>query len=72
MRIDNAFNIGQSVYLKTDTHQHERIVTGIALREFGLIYMVSLGESESNHYGFEMTADRDTMKALNFTPKEEY
>jgi len=51
------FDYGEEVYLKTDPDGYKRIVTGFRLRpgtdviEYGL----SLGESETWHYGIEIT-----------------
>ena len=52
---DNKYEIGQLVYLKTDTEQYQRIITAITLRETGIIYEVSQGEKVSSHYEFEIT-----------------
>jgi hypothetical protein len=56
------FDIGDSVYLKTDLDQSERLVTGISVRESGISYAVTCGTNESWHYAFEMTKERDIMK----------
>ena len=52
---DNKYEIGQLVYLKTDTEQFQRIVTAITLRETGIIYELSCGEKVSCNYEFEIT-----------------
>jgi len=57
-----AFNIGESIYLRTDTEQLERLVIGINIRENSIRYVVSCGTNESWHYAFEMTKDRDILK----------
>jgi len=59
------FDIGDSVYLKTDNEQCERLVTGINIRESGISYAVSCGTDESWHYAFEMTKERDIVKATS-------
>ena len=62
MLIDNKFNIGDKVYLDTDSEQHERIVTGFTVRQNSIIYAISKGSSESWHYDFEITTEKDVVK----------
>lgn len=57
--VDLAFDIGTEVYLKTDEDQKKRIVTVIHLKQTGLLYGVSCGNSESWHYDFEMSETID-------------
>lgn len=58
------FNIGQQVYLITDEDQSPRIVTGIHLRpNVCVIYSVSSGSKESEHYGIEISLERDVLLA---------
>lgn len=59
------FDIGDSVYLRTDPEQSERLVTGINVRERGISYAVTCGTNESWHYAFEMTKERDIIKATS-------
>lgn len=59
------FNIGASVYLKTDDEQRERLVTGINIRENGISYAVAYGVEESWHYAFEITKEKDVVKATS-------
>lgn len=65
MFIENAFNIGDTVYLKTDPEQLERTVTAIRVSPGALLYYLSCGVSDSGHYGFEIAAQKDVNKALN-------
>ena len=62
MKINNIFEIGQSVYLKTDSDQHERLVTAIIVRGYGLLYSLSHGTEESTHYDFEINPEKDITK----------
>jgi hypothetical protein len=62
--IDNEFDFGNIVYLKTDPEQHERIIVGIWARGKSIRYDVSFKESESSHFGVELSTDRDILKAL--------
>jgi len=62
MRIDNKFEIGQIVYLKTDTEQRERLVTAIIIRGYGALYSLSYETEESTHYDFEISSEKDITK----------
>lgn len=59
------FDIGDSVYLKTDPEQSERLVTGISVRQNGITYAISHLTNESWHYDFEITKERDIIKATS-------
>lgn len=59
------FDIGDSVYLKTDPEQAERLVTGISVRQNGITYAVSHLTNETWHYDFEITKERDIIKATS-------
>lgn len=64
--IDVLFELGDIVYLKTDSEQLERMITGVCLREKGLIsYEISCGERCGWHYGFEITTEKDVLKKIN-------
>lgn len=63
MNVTPEFRIAEVVYLKTDTDQSERIVTGFIVRESGVTtYEVSHFERCSWHYGFELSRERDIIK----------
>lgn len=59
------FDIGDSVYLKTDPEQAERLVTGVNIRQNGISYALSYLTDESYHYDFEITKERDIIKATS-------
>ena|SRR5690606_12979951 len=59
------FDIGDSVYLKTDPEQLERLVTGISVRQNGITYAISHLTNETWHYDFEITKERDIIKATS-------
>lgn len=59
------FDIGDSVFLKTDPEQSERLVTGISVRQNGITYALSYLTNESYHYDFEITKERDIIKATS-------
>ena len=60
MIIDNIYEIGQVVYLKTDTDQIPRIVISISVYKGGeLLYKVASGTSTSEHYEFELSKEKE-------------
>lgn len=58
------FKIGEIVYLKTDFEQLPRMVTGILMRPYGLIYHLSNNTIETTHYQIEISKDVDEMIKL--------
>lgn len=61
--IDNKFELGQIVFLKTDTHQNERIITAFTVREALIVYELSFGTETSDHNHFEISKDKDLLLA---------
>lgn len=60
MLINNKFSIGQTVYLRTDTEQLQRIVTAIKVcGDNSLFYELSCGREVSDHYDFEIAETID-------------
>ncbi len=59
------FDIGDSVYLRTDPEQAERLVTGINIRQNGISYALSHLTNENWHYDFEISKERDIIKATS-------
>ncbi len=58
------FNLGQKVYIKTDEEQLQRMVTGLHLRpDHSIIYNISHETRETDHYGIELSAERDVLLA---------
>lgn len=56
MVIDNKYEIEQTVYLKTDTEQLQRVVTAITIKPMDLlVYELSCGRESSDHYEFEIS-----------------
>ena len=65
MKLNIEFHIGQSVYLKTDDQQKQRIVTGITIRPNSmLVYHLAMGDSETAHFGIEISNEPDQLKVL--------
>lgn len=62
MCIENDFELGDEVYLKTDTDQEKRIITCILVKPGDkLMYELSYRSSTSNHYDFEFTYQPDVI-----------
>lgn len=60
MVIDNKFELGDMVYLKTDPDQRERIVSKISVLPNGLLaYELSHNTSTSMHYNFEISLEKN-------------
>jgi hypothetical protein len=65
MVIDNKYEIGQSVWLKTDKDQCERIVTAVlvtGLHSSRITYQLGCGAGESWHEEYEMTDEKNVLK----------
>lgn len=65
MVIDNKFEIGDTVFLKTDTDQNQRLITGICIAKHSLTYRLSCGTQESWNYDFEISNERDILKTCS-------
>ena len=62
MLLNNIFEIGDLVYLKSDKEQNQRIVTAIQLNGNGLLYRVVCGTVETWHYGFEISFEKSLIE----------
>lgn len=58
MVIENLYNIGDFVYIVTDSDQLRRQVTGIIVTGTTLIYELQQGTGSSKHYEFELSAEK--------------
>ena len=58
MMIENKYNIGDIVYLKTDVEQMERIIIAMEINSGGLLYRLSCGENDTYHYAIEMAVEK--------------
>lgn len=56
--IDNKFNIGDLVYLKTDMEQLPRMIFAIMVYKDGIVYKTCQGTVTSEHYDFEISYER--------------
>lgn len=61
MKINNAFNFGDILFLKTDHDQKERILTGINITPNGITYRVSEGINESYHFEIELSREANIL-----------
>jgi len=62
MVIENKYEFGEMVYLVTDDEQKKRIVTAIKVYPSGqLLYELSCGTDNSDHYEFEISKEEDTV-----------
>lgn len=62
MKINNEFNFGDIVYLKTDIDQKPRIVMAMEIYLEGeILYKVGCGTLHSYHYALELSRDRDIL-----------
>ena len=55
MLIENKFEIGQTVYLKTEKDQSARMVVRLLLTPNGILYFLVCGTVESAHYEIEIS-----------------
>jgi len=70
MEINNLYDLGDTVFLKTCLDQFPRIVTGIIIRPNGtLVYECSFVMGSSQHYDFEMSKEKDTLVACGIEAK---
>ena len=66
MVIDNKFDIGQEVYLKTDTDQRMRIVSAIIVRPGNCYsYELACGTDSRWHYDFEISTEKNVLITSN-------
>ena len=56
MEIDNKFELGQFVALRTGENNFAAVVIGIIVSELGVSYQVACGLEISTHYSSEIVA----------------
>jgi len=59
------FNLGDIVYLITDTEQLPRMVTGILFTADHIEYYLTSGTDETKHLAIEINSDRDILITTN-------
>lgn len=66
MKINNEFDFGEILYLKTDIHQNPRMLIAIEVYPDGeLLYKLISGTSVSYHYAMEITREKDVVLTTN-------
>ena len=56
--IENSFNIGEIVYLRHDIEQLPRMIVGININKYNILYELISGTVVSNHLDFEMSIEK--------------
>lgn len=64
MVIENKFELGQLVFIKTDTDQYPRMVISISVRQGGLLYELNFAQSSSWHYEIEISDEKDVLNSI--------
>jgi len=64
------FEIGQTVFLKTDPEQLPCLVTSIRILPNDICYCISIGSNSFEVYGFEITDERNVLLGLGTRPEE--
>jgi len=57
MLVDNKFDFGQIVYLKTDKEQLPRMVVRFTISKESILYILAQGTGETTHYDIEISED---------------
>lgn len=63
MIIDNAFNIGDTIYIRMDKDQQPRMVTLIYVGKDFLRYLITNGYTDTVHYDFELSLEKNIILA---------
>lgn len=64
IKLNVEFKIGDTVYLKTDPEQYERIVIAYIVENKDISYQLACGEDHSTHADYEITGEKDELKRL--------
>lgn len=65
MKIETKYDIGQIVYLVTDTEQKERMVISILIRHNLITYELACEANASYHYDIEISCSKDVIKSIS-------
>ena len=63
--IDNKFEIGDLVYIVTDTEQEPGLIICIEVYQGDLLYRVAQGHNNDSFYDFELSREKN--EVLKFT-----
>ena len=58
LKVEITHQIVDIVFLKTDPEQNERIVTEIRIRPSSILYSLSCGTTDSQHYEIEISTSK--------------
>lgn len=61
MVINSKYNFFDTVYLKTDPDQRQRLVTRMNITPIGVSYELSCGTQTSWHYEQEISEEKDVL-----------
>lgn len=64
IKLNVEFKIGDTVYLKTDPEQYERLVIAYIVENKDISYQLACGEDQSIHSDYEISAEKDELKRL--------
>lgn len=68
--IENKYEIGDTVYLKTDAEQQARIVICFKVYKAGeIMYELVSGTIQSSHYDFEISSEKNLINVWYFYTK---
>lgn len=63
MVISSAFELGETIYIKTDIEQRPYMVTAITIRPGHITYQVTNSDVNCHFYDFEISVEKN-VKAL--------
>lgn len=61
MIIDNKFEIGDTVYLKTDRDQRPCIISAFKVCKSDILYFLCCATAETQHYDFEISCEKNIL-----------
>jgi len=64
MVVDNKFDVGQTVFLKTDPDQLQRLVYSVQVLKDTIMYQIVCGTLSSWHSDFEISTEKDVLKLV--------
>ncbi len=64
MKYELEFPISSVVYVRTDLQQLEYFVTGVTIRPYGIIYLITNNGFEIPQYAFEISKERNQLLTL--------
>lgn len=70
MIVENKYDIGSLVYLKTDPDQRQRMITQISVTQCGVRYCLSCGQTDTWHYDIEISESKDILKTVGVERRE--